>query len=396
MSVGDLEALERFVAENDDLLELEARIGRFNVFDALNVVRAEIRHSNFLAWLLNPSSSHGQGDLFLKSVSMDILRKARSQGIDQAVSPVKLDAHDLHSIEVRREWRNIDLLVISHDPAFVFLIENKIGSSEHSNQLERYEKLVRDEFPTTSIQCVFLTKDGDEASKGNWVLYTYEDLHRSLARAVKQASGSLGADVAVVVNHYLDLIGTRFMENREIVELCQRIRANHRRAIDLIIEHTGGDAEPLLQAFADRVRKDFPGLVIAAVTSRDVRAVPKSWLEVLPSIGDGEDPRAWLAVRFVTVNSRCWLGVRTSGVTDIERRNKVIRALIDSSSGLELKPSFKTWESNQRVMLKQDRVASWGEDEDPNVDEIVDKAAKMIPGLLAKLEKVPIVIAAAE
>jgi hypothetical protein len=31
----DLQALERFVAENDELLKLETKIGRFNIFDAL-------------------------------------------------------------------------------------------------------------------------------------------------------------------------------------------------------------------------------------------------------------------------------------------------------------------------------------------------------------------------
>ena len=38
-------ALERFVVENDDLLDLESRIGRFNIFDALGITRVEIRHS---------------------------------------------------------------------------------------------------------------------------------------------------------------------------------------------------------------------------------------------------------------------------------------------------------------------------------------------------------------
>lgn len=392
---ADLDALECFIAENDDLLDLEARIGRFNIFDALGVAKAEIRHSNFLAWLLNPAASHGQGDLFLKSVVMDILRKSRAQDIVPAVSPITIDEHDLHAVEVRREWRSIDLLVVSREPEFVFLIENKIGSSEHSNQLERYEATVREEFPRSNIQFIFMTRDGDEPSRKNWVAFTYEDLYRALSRAVKQASGALGNDVAVVVNHYLSLIGTRFMDSKEIVDLCQRIRANHRRAIDLIIEHTGGDSEPLLQAFAERIRTNFPDLVISRMTGRDVRATPKSWLDVLPPIGDGDDPRAWLAVRFVTKNDRCWLGIRTSTVTDIEQRNVIIRALINPANGIDLKPSFKTWESNQRVMLKQERVASWGEEEEPNVDEIVNKAAKMIPTLLTKLENVPAVIAAA-
>jgi hypothetical protein len=66
VSASDLEVLERFVVDNDDLSELEIRIGRFNIFDALSIARTEIRHSNFLAWLLDPSESHGQGPLFLR------------------------------------------------------------------------------------------------------------------------------------------------------------------------------------------------------------------------------------------------------------------------------------------------------------------------------------------
>jgi hypothetical protein len=39
-----LAALERFVVENDDLLELEERIGRFNIFDTLRIVDREVTH----------------------------------------------------------------------------------------------------------------------------------------------------------------------------------------------------------------------------------------------------------------------------------------------------------------------------------------------------------------
>jgi hypothetical protein len=53
-----LAALERFVVEKDDLFQLEESIGRFNIFDALNVGCVEIRHSSFLAWLLDPADSH--------------------------------------------------------------------------------------------------------------------------------------------------------------------------------------------------------------------------------------------------------------------------------------------------------------------------------------------------
>src|SRR5579871_2680815 len=69
-------ALERFIVENDDLNTLESSIGKFNIFDALGITRAEIRHSNFLAFILDPAESHGQGQLFLKALLMDLLKQA--------------------------------------------------------------------------------------------------------------------------------------------------------------------------------------------------------------------------------------------------------------------------------------------------------------------------------
>src|SRR5438552_11192378 len=111
-----LEALERFVVENDCLLQLESHIGRFNIFDALDIARVEIRHSNFLAFILDPAESHGQGQLFLKAILMDLL-KAAPAGL-RPLAPIELDGIDLRGIEVRREWEHIDLLISCQQPKF--------------------------------------------------------------------------------------------------------------------------------------------------------------------------------------------------------------------------------------------------------------------------------------
>src|SRR5438552_312001 len=112
----ELSALERFVADNDDLLALESLIGRFNIFDALDIARVEIRHSNFLAFILDPAESHGQGQLFLKAVLMDLLKVAPAAM--RPLSPIELDGTDLRGVEVRREWEHIDLLISCQQPKF--------------------------------------------------------------------------------------------------------------------------------------------------------------------------------------------------------------------------------------------------------------------------------------
>ena len=49
--------LEKFICD-ENLKKLEKIFGQFNIFDCLKLTRAEIRHSNFLAWLLNPNETH--------------------------------------------------------------------------------------------------------------------------------------------------------------------------------------------------------------------------------------------------------------------------------------------------------------------------------------------------
>ena len=50
--VNDQEHLERFVVDNPELEQLEDLLAKFNIFEVLKLQRQEIRHSNFLAWLL--------------------------------------------------------------------------------------------------------------------------------------------------------------------------------------------------------------------------------------------------------------------------------------------------------------------------------------------------------
>lgn len=68
VNLSDEEALQNFLLDIDCLDELLPWTKRFNLFDVLKISRMEIRHSNMLAWLLNPNENHGMGDAFLKAI----------------------------------------------------------------------------------------------------------------------------------------------------------------------------------------------------------------------------------------------------------------------------------------------------------------------------------------
>ena len=76
----------------------------------------------------------------------DLIRQAPVE--NRPFTAIDLDGEELRGIEVRRrEWQGIDLLITCTQPNCVVVIENKIDSDEHSDQLRRYENAIAKHFP---------------------------------------------------------------------------------------------------------------------------------------------------------------------------------------------------------------------------------------------------------
>lgn len=120
--------------------ELEKRIEKFNIFTALKLDNTEIRHSNFLAWLMNPRESHNIGDYFLK-IFLELSMKDYIQDNRIEINPVDILGARYWDCEIRREYKNIDILIINPDNKFLCVLENKIWSGEHDEQLEQQYQL---------------------------------------------------------------------------------------------------------------------------------------------------------------------------------------------------------------------------------------------------------------
>lgn len=382
-----LKALERFVVENDELLALEERIGRFNIFDALGIARVEIRHSNFLAWLLDPAESHGQGALFLKAILMDLLAQPPPER--GPLSPVEFDGAELRGVEIRREWRNIDILIICEDPPFVVAIENKIGSGEHGKQLSRYETVLNEAFGNVPKQFVYLTIDGDEPSEEKWVPYTYGDIHRILTRVRKTNATAIGEDVLAFLDHYLRLIGSQFMGDPKIDELCQRIYRNHRQALQLISERVGSPTAGLVADIAAIIEGD-ERYHFEHRTSKYVTFVPKSWIGMLPPIGarPNFDERLWVILQFECLKKGCGFAavVRPTRL-HLDRQIVIDRLTMRRSEfgfHLFLKEPSREW-----TRLGREWIARWTEDEEPDGEQLMIDVKKKLDELEGRLAGVP-------
>ena len=312
-----------------------------------------------------------------------------------SLSLLELDGEDLHDAQVLREWRKIDLLISVPSIGLVVAVENKVKSSEHSNQLQRYKSIVNDRFADMKRLLVFLTIDGDDSTDEGWLSYTYGDVHRVLSRARAQAAGSTESEVSIFLDHYLRLLERDMVSEGEIQRLCRQIYSNHKQAINLINKHAGGDAAPVLEAFETAVRSRFPQVKVLPRTSNEVRILPHGWEDALPPIGLSENHGAWLVIRMGMKRNRCTLGVRTLRVNDHDhaRRNKILATLFDQSNGLGLSPSFKTtWDGQRRVLLAAEQIATWKDDEEPDASSIADEAIDRLAILLDRLSSLPEIV----
>lgn len=373
----DLEALEHFVVQNEALSELETRIGRFNIFDALGTVNAEIRHSNFLAWLLDPGESHGQGGLFLNAFLMDLLRQTPPD--QRLFSPIKLDGGELRGVEVRREWKNIDLLITCDDPSFVIAIENKVHSVEGPNQLSRYEEIVHTstEFARhKKRQLVFLTREGDLPSEETWTIYSYADLHRALQRVRAANAEQIGDDVRTFLDHYLRLIGSRFMDDAKITELCQEIYKNHRQAIRLIIDRVGAERSVALQTIDELLEADDQWDVLKK-SGKATEFLPAAWSDRIRA--ESKDPKKpWIYFEFnMWGESICGMNVCLRRAKKPELRDQCFQTWMTDPKRYGLKtrkkPLAENWNSLQRVTL-----AKWPDGEEVPIPRIEEAATKLL------------------
>lgn len=244
------EVLQNFLLDIDCLDELNPWTSKLNIFDVLKVSRIEIRHSNMLAWLLNPNENHGLGELFIKGI---IQRIVENEYVGK-FNIFKLLLMDFYSFIIYREWKNIDLLIVSVDDRILIAVENKIASSEHSDQLNRYRNILENEYPDYQRIYIYLTPDGEEPSDvSNWSTLTYTDIVDILEVIVSRIE--LLPDAEIIIKNYLDILRRDIVEDIKLIEICNKIYSKHKKALDLIYEHRVDERSQIADVFK-RVLKE--------------------------------------------------------------------------------------------------------------------------------------------
>jgi hypothetical protein len=232
MESSRLEQLYKDFVMSPELRALEKLKASPNIFDVFNISHYEIRHSNFLNWLLNPQGNHGFGHRVL----LDFLREVALDERAKGMSIIDLANMSLEGAHLRREWHSIDLLI--ELPGLIVVIENKIGASESNNQLQRYRQVIENNYPNHKKVFVFLTPSGTEASENQtWVNLSYNAIIRILEDLLKIEEHSLSLKVQFYLKDYISTLKNDIMSNGDIAELARKIYKGHKELFDTIIEH---------------------------------------------------------------------------------------------------------------------------------------------------------------
>jgi hypothetical protein len=200
--------------------QLEDVLTRFNLFEAIGATNEELRHSNFLGFLLDPNKSHGLGDRFV-------------EGLLRRVIPEIHDSDTFTGVRIFREYRFIDILIIDTVRNIAVIIENKIWSGETGNQLQTYWNLVKEEFPHLQRFGILLTPRGQKASHSEYRSVSYGVIAEILDGIVLDEDGGVPPDVKMGVRHYVEIL-RRFIVggNADTGELARQLYIRHKQAIE--------------------------------------------------------------------------------------------------------------------------------------------------------------------
>ena len=253
---------------SDDLAELHAKSkSTFNIFRALKLQNNEVKHSNFLGWLLTPFESHNLMDTFLK----ELLKVA----LKNDTNLVDIVLKDLTDAKVTLEktannGRRMDIFIDCPRNKLVCVIENKVWSGESCNQLEDYKNYVlnNDKYKSYEYKIfLFLTPykySQCEDYKG-YIRINYGDILKAINNLMKQCCCLLDNDIKIFIEHYKRMVERNIMgeTDKEIVDLCRKIYRENKSAIDLIIENNDYKAD-VLSAMADVIksRADLQEIVV--------------------------------------------------------------------------------------------------------------------------------------
>ena len=213
---------------------------KYNVFDILNIGRQELRHSDFLAFLMNPNRSGEVGQHFLRNFLALLSKENPALHLDF----FKVFYGEFEKVIVRREYQKIDILVEIEiqNEQYVFAIENKVDADEQmyddgndKSQLGKYKKAIDTEYNEHKRIYLFLSPNKRPPSESDWTPIDYNLIYSALCRLDLNTADNT---VKILINDYKKMIMSQFEieDNKELTKEALRIYSENKDIFDFIFD----------------------------------------------------------------------------------------------------------------------------------------------------------------
>jgi hypothetical protein len=213
--------------------------GSLNIMEILHLTRHELKHSHFLAWLLDPAGSHRLEDKFARYVLS--LLEHKGVKLPQPVSRL-----GLAGAVVRREREDIDILFVNERHRLVLAIENKFGAAESPRQLATYHEYLKRHYAGDCLVQVFLDMQGRRPSHGKYLALSYNELLPFFDAQMSKSllPGYTEGTVKIFVQHYAALLANHLWIKRKTRSF---LPASIQYCCERMAERDGHEAAKLIE-----------------------------------------------------------------------------------------------------------------------------------------------------
>ena len=111
---------------------------RNNIF---NFATSELSQDAFICWCLNWLNNEDSG---LRALAVDLLKEFGEESVS-----------DNQEILIKRQFKKSDILVVLKGLNRVYIIEDKVHSSESKDQIKKYKEEIRKEYKNSEIKTVY-------------------------------------------------------------------------------------------------------------------------------------------------------------------------------------------------------------------------------------------------
>lgn len=396
---------------DDDFTSIQGLVNEeINLMSILRIAHKELQHSNLLAWLFDPKETHRLGDFFVKEFIKLYYKENEYQDLGNTETKlsvfdfVNLDFSDL---EIKREHKNIDILILSESNGFCIMIENKVYAKEAKGQLTKYRNYVESEFPNFKhkiyIYLSLFEQDISELETDYYVPLTYQHIKKLIVLILNNQNISIAENTRFVLEQYLQTLKALMNENEKIEKTAKELYKRYKSAFDLVFKYASPSQSTIVPHNLIELIENEPSIRSFHSSKTYVRFQPEFLyknIELLKEkgfIAKNDDLKVnWLFLfEFHITRNYIYFDLKIGEYWDTECREKVYNLFKENNAFFnkvvkangKLRPSWH--QAYQKKIITSSEYNKFLESDDENMnDKIEKKFRELIDKDLPKIEQI--------